>query len=89
MPPLQAAVLSVLLITLNEGNSKRNGGINLTKIREKNCIKRHGESAVVFGQPLFARVMSHAEMLAFLSGEYRVSHADFLHDHTKNHFKSS
>jgi len=44
------------------------------------------ESAVVFGQPLFARVMSHAEMLAFLSGEYRVSHADFLHDYTKKSF---
>jgi hypothetical protein len=31
----------------------------------------------------FARVMSHAEMLAFLSGEYRVSHAEILHGNTK------
>lgn len=36
------------------------------------------------GGRFFARVMSHAEMLAFLSGEYRVSHADVLHGNTKN-----
>nr|DAQ63077.1 MAG TPA: hypothetical protein [Caudoviricetes sp.] len=36
-----AAFLVVLLITLNAGNSKRNRGINPTKIRRKHCVKRH------------------------------------------------